>query len=47
MHRAAYEKKAAQRREVAKRLRAQGKKQREIAEHLGVSERQVRNFLKG
>ena len=44
--RATYEASAQHRREVARALRAEGLKQREIAERLGVTERAVRGYLK-
>lgn len=44
--RAAYEATAQHRREVARSLRAEGMKQREIAARLGVSESAVRHYLK-
>lgn len=45
--RATYEATAQHRRDVARALRADGLKQREIAERLGVSESAVRHYLKG
>ncbi len=46
MHRAAYEKKAAQKREVARRLAGQGQTKKQIAEALGVHPKTVQRYIR-